>query len=147
MELAGCNFKHCIQFSEEFGYTQFFVFYLHAFDAQAYDVDGGERNISASDGCFRSETVFEYTCAASHGCHFVLITLRIVCFPFFTLVECSVQVQEVREETACGYFASKLVKIIVAVFRQITYATFLFPYLDREDGSLAIAYALIGAFQ
>lgn len=56
----------------------------------------------------------------------VHITLWVVCTPFFALVECCVEVEEVREETAGCHLTGKLVKIVVAVFRQITYASFHF---------------------
>ena len=75
------------------------------------------------------------------------IALRIVRIPIFALVEGRVEIQEVREETTGGDLAGQLVKIVVTVFRQIAYASFLFPYLDGEDGGFSVSYPLIGAFQ
>ena len=107
--------------------------------ARRTSVDCGERQVAASDGCLGAETVFEYACTASHGGYFVLVAFRVVGFPVVTLVEGGVQVQEVREETACGDLAGKLVEVVVAVFGQIAYAAFLFPYLNGEDGRFAVA--------
>ena len=77
----------------------------------------------------------------------MLVAFRVIGFPVLALVEGGVQVQEVREETACGDLAGKLVEVVVAVFGQIAYAAFLFPYLNREYGCFAVTYTLIGAFQ
>ena len=65
----------------------------------------------------------------------------------FALVEGRVEVEEIREETACRYFASQPIKVVVPVFGQITYAALLLPDLDGEDGRLAIAHASISGFQ
>ena len=77
----------------------------------------------------------------------MLVAFRIISIPLLVLVEGGVQVQEVREETACGDLARKFVEVVVSVFGQIAYAAFLFPYLDREDGRFAVAHALVRAFQ
>ena len=120
---------------------------MHAFDGEAYDIDRREREVTAPDRCFRTETILEYTGTASHGRYLVDIALRIVRFPILALVEGRVEIQEVREETTGGDLAGQLVKIVVAVFRQIAYASFLFPYLDREDSRLTVADPAICAFQ
>ena len=59
------------------------------------------------------------------------------------MVVWSVKIDEVREETACGNLACKLVKVIVPVLREIADAPFLLPDLDREDGCRAVADALV----
>jgi len=147
MKLKGRGFQHFIQLCEETGNPLFFIFNVHAFDCQTYDVDRRERQVAASDRCFRSETVFEYAGTASHSRHFVFVTFGIVGSPVFMLVECGIQVQEVREEAAGSHFAGQFIQVIVPVFRQITYAPFLFPYLDRENGGFTVADTPVCAFQ
>lgn len=71
------------------------------------------------------------------------ISLRVISPPFRALVECRVEVQEIREETSCGNLAGELVKVIVRVFRQIADAALLLPDLDREDGGGTIADTLV----
>ena len=109
VQLACGDFEHGIQFCEETGDPLLPVFYSHAFDGQADNVDGGERDVSPSDGCFGTEAVFEYACTASHGSYFVFVAFRVIGFPILTLVEGGVQVQEVGEETAGGDLACQLV--------------------------------------
>ena len=75
------------------------------------------------------------------------ITLGIIGTPFTILVIGSVKIQEVREEAACRHLAGKLVEIVVRVLWEIVDTPFLFPYLDGEDGGLAIAHSLIGTVQ
>ena len=58
-------------------------------------------------------------------------------------VECSVEVQEIREEPAGGHFACKPVQVVVPVLRQIADTALLFPYLDRENGSGAVSDAFV----
>ena len=147
MQLACGDVEHGIQLGEETGDALFLIRNAHALYGKAHNVDCGERQVAASDGCLGAETVLEYACTASHGGYFVLVAFRVVGFPVVTLVEGGVQVQEVREETACGDLAGKLVEVVVAVFGQIAYAAFLFPYLNGEDGRFAVAHALVRAFQ
>ncbi len=85
---------------------------------------------------FSAPTVFEYTCAAPHGRDFPLVTLRIVGTPLLVLVEGSVEVEEVREETTGSYLAGQLVEVVVAIFLQIVYATLFLPDLD---GKMAVS--------
>ena len=59
------------------------------------------------------------------------------------VVERSVKVHEVREETSCGHLAGKLVKVVVAVFRQVAYSALLLPDLDREDCGRAVTDAFV----
>ena len=63
------------------------------------------------------------------------------------LVECGIQVQEVGEETSGSHFACQFVKVVVAVLRQIAYATFFLPYLYREDGGGSAAYTLVSGVE
>ena len=119
---------------------------MHALDSQSYDIDRREGDITSSDRSLWSETVLEYTGTASHGRYLVDIALRVVRIPILALVEGRVEIQEVREEATGGDLAGQLVKIVVTVFRQIAYASFLFPYLDREDSGLAVTYASVSAF-
>lgn len=147
VQLACGHFEHTIQLGKEPGDALFFVFDVHALNAQTDDVDGRERDVAASDGGLRSETVFEYTGTASHGSNFMLVAFRVIGFPVLALVEGGVQVQEVREETPCRHLAGQLVEVVVAVFRQVAHTPFLFPYLDGEDGGFSVSYPLIGAFQ
>ena len=147
VQLAGGDVEHGVQLGKEEGDALLLVRYVHALYGKADDVDCGERDVSSADGCFRAEAVFKHTCTASHGGDFVLVAFRVVGSPVVAAVEGGVQIQEVREETACGDFAGKLVEVVVAVFGQVAYAAFLFPYLNGEDGCLAVSYALIRAFQ
>ena len=147
MQLACGHLKHGIQLGKEPGDTLFLVFYVHTLDSYADNIDGRERDVAASDGGLRSETVFEYTGTASHGSNFMLVAFRVIGFPVLALVEGGVQVQEVREETPCRHLAGQLVEVVVAVFRQVAHTPFLFPYLDGEDGGFSVSYPLIGAFQ
>ena len=59
------------------------------------------------------------------------------------VVERSVEVNEVREESACRYLACELVEVVVAVLREVAYASLLLPDLDREDGGRAVAHAFV----
>ena len=75
------------------------------------------------------------------------ITLRVILPPFFTSVECRVQVQKIREETTCRHLASQPVKIIIAVGWQITHPAFFLPNLNWKDSRFAIPHTPIGALQ
>ena len=119
------------------------ILYAHTFDSELNDVDGGEREVSAADGCLRSEAVLEHAGTASHCRHFPLISLRVVSLPEFVMVERSVEIHEVREETACRDLAGELVKIVVAVFREVAHASLLLPYLDWEDGCGTVAHTFV----
>ena len=119
------------------------VLYVHALDGELHDVDRGEREVASSDRCLWSESVLEYSCAASHCSYLPLVSLRILRVPELMLVERSVEVDEVREEAACRNLACKFVKVVVAVLRQVAYAALLLPDLDREDGGRTVAHAFI----
>ena len=75
------------------------------------------------------------------------ITLRIIGTPVFALVECRVEVEEVREETASCNLAGKLVKVVVTVFRKVVYPSFLFPDLNRENRRGFITHSPVGRTQ
>ena len=59
------------------------------------------------------------------------------------VVERSIEVYEVREESACRNLACELVEVIVAVLGKVADAPLLFPYLDREDGGRPVSYTFI----
>ena len=63
------------------------------------------------------------------------------------LVEGGIKVQEVGEESPCRHLARQTVQVVVAVIWQIAHAPFLLPNLYGEDGSLAVAHALVGAVE
>ena len=138
-ELLRRNVQDVVEFVEELRDSRFLVFNAHAFDCQTDNIHGRETDIAPSYRSLRSEPVLENTCAAAHCRHFMHISLRVISPPFRALVECRVEVQEIREETSCGNLAGELVKVIVRVFRQIADAALLLPDLDREDGSGTIA--------
>ena len=141
------RFQHRVQFFEECVDTFLAVFDVHAFNGEAYDVDGRERKVTAADRSFLAEAVFKHTGAASHRCHFIPIAERVVGIPFFVFVERSVEVEEVREETACRNLAGELEQVVVAILRQIVHAAFLFPYLNRENGRRAVAHTFVGGVE
>ena len=143
VELLCRDLEHVVKLLEECVDPVFLILYLHTFDRELHYVHCGERKVSAADRCLRSEAVLEHTCAASHCSNLVLVSLRIVRSPELVVVVWSVKVHEVREETACRYLACKLVKVIVAVFRKVAYASFLLPDLDREDRCGTVSYALV----
>ena len=110
MQLACGHLEHTIQLGKEPGDALFFVFDVHALNAQTDDVDGRERDVAASDGGLRSETVFEYTGTASHGSNFMLVAFRVIGFPVLALVEGGVQVQD------CLLYTSGVAIIVFSVF-------------------------------
>ena len=147
IELFCSDVENIVELGKEHVYALLLVFYTHALDGEFHDVNGREAQVTTSDAGLFAPTVFEYTCAATHGCNFPLVTLRIVGTPLLILVEGGIEVEEVREEATCSYLASQLVEVVVTIFLHIVNATLLFPNLDREDGSFAITYTLIGAKQ
>ena len=104
-QLFGGSFQHDVELFEERFDAFLAAFDVHALDGKAYDVDGRERKVAAADRRFLAETVFKYTGAASHCRYLILIALRVVGIPFLVGVERSVEVEEVREETACRHLA------------------------------------------
>ena len=147
VELLGCDVEDIVELGKEHVDALLFVFDAHALDGELHDVDGREAQVTAGDAGLLAPAVFEHAGTAAHGCNLPLVALRIISTPLLVLVEGGVEVQEVREETAGCYLARQLVEVVVSVLRQIVYASLLLPYLDREDGCFAIAYALIGALQ
>ena len=63
------------------------------------------------------------------------------------LVESGVEVHEIGEETACCHLASKLVQVIVAVFRLVAHTALRLPYLDGEYRRSAVAHTLVGGIE
>ena len=147
VQLACGDVEHGVELGEEAGNAFLGLGDVHALDGQTDDVDGGERQVSSSDRRLRTETVLEDAGAASHGGYFVQVSLRVVGLPFLALVEGGIQVEEVGEEATGCYLAGQLVEVVVAIVRQIADAPFLFPDLDGEDGSFAIAHTAVGAVQ
>ena len=76
--------------------------------------------------CLFAESVLEDASAASHRSHFVHVSPGVVGTPFGALIESRVEIEKVREESACRDLAGEPVQVVVAVFRQIAYAAFLF---------------------
>ena len=147
VQLLGCDIQQVVELGKEHVDALLLVLDAHAFDGELHDVDGREAQVASCDAGLLAPAVFEYAGAASHGCYLPLVALRVVSSPLLVLVECGIQVQEVREETACCHLACKLVEVVVSVLRQIVDASLLLPNLDREDGCLAVAHAVVGAEQ
>ena len=143
VELGSCNFEHIVELSKELADTLFLILNIHALDSQAHDVDSREREVTTGDRSLWSEAILEYSCAASHSSHLVVVALRIVCTPLLVLVECSIKVEEVREESASCHLASQLIEVVVWIFRKIVNATLLLPNLNWEDSCFAISYTLV----
>ena len=118
-----------------------------AFDGKTHNVDGTEGKIATPNGSLWTKTIFEHTGATPHCCHFVIITMRVICTPLLILVVGGIEIEEVREETTGSDLASQLIEVVVAVLRQIVHATLLLPNLNREDGCFAIAHAFERALQ
>ena len=147
VQLTGSNLEQAVELCKEHCNTLFLILHIHALNGKTHNVDCREREVTAAYRCLGAEAVLVHTCAATHRSHLVEVTFGVVGSPLLTLVECGIKVQEVGEETACSNLTSELIEVVVAVTRQIAYATFLFPYLYGEDGSLAIAHATVCAVQ
>ena len=116
VELLGCDVEDVVELGKEHVDALLLVLDAHALDGEFHDIDGRETQVTTSDAGLLAPTVFEYTCAATHGRDFPLVTLRIVGTPLLVLVESSVEVEEVREETTGCYLAGQLVEVVVAIF-------------------------------
>ena len=103
------------------------AFGLHGFDCELDKVDSREGKVASSDRGLRPETVAIDTGAASHSSNFVDIAFWIVRFPCIILVEGSVEIEEVREETPCTHLAGILIEVIVSVLGEIADASFFLP--------------------
>ena len=147
VELFGCDFEHVVEFGEEHVDTLLLIRLLHTFDGEFHDVDGREGDVTAADGCSRTEAVLEHACATAHCSYFVDVALRVVSPPVGILVVGGVEVQEVGEEPSCRDFTGQLVEVEVTVLGQVVHAALLLPDLDGEDGRLAAAYTLVGGEQ
>ena len=62
-------------------------------------------------------------------------------------VERGIQINKVREKTTGCHLAGILIKVVIAVGRQITHAPLLFPDLNRKDGSFAVAHPFVSTTQ
>ena len=147
VQLLGSDIQQVVELGKEHVDALLLVLDAHALDGELHDVDGREAQVATCDAGLLAPAVLEYAGTATHGSNLPLVALRVVSSPLLVLVECSIQVQEVREETAGCHLACKLVEVVVSVLRQIVYASLLLPYLDREDGCLAVAHAVVGAEQ
>ena len=63
------------------------------------------------------------------------------------VVECRVEVDEVGEEASGCDLAGLVVEVVVGVSLLVVHAAFLFPYLDRENGSGSVAHAFVCGLQ
>ena len=147
VKLLCCNLQHLVELCKEHVYTLLLVLLLAALQRQFHYVDGREAQVSATDAGLWSESVLKHTCAASHCGHLVYVALWVVGLPLLVLIECSVQIQEVREESAGCNLTGQLIEVEVAILGQIVHAALLLPYLNGEDGGLAVTHALVGAQQ
>ena len=62
-------------------------------------------------------------------------------------VERGVQIDEIRKKTTGRHLAGILVKVVVAVGRQIAHTPLLFPDLNREDSRFAVAHPFVSTTQ
>ena len=81
MELKGGYVEHAVELLKELLYALFAVADVHDLYSQAHNVNGGKGEIAPSYRRFFAITVFKNACAASHGCHFIFVTLRVVGTP------------------------------------------------------------------
>ena len=147
VELTGGDFEDVVETLEE-GVDAFgLVTDTYALDGDTDYVDGREAEVASADGCLFSVAVFEYAGAATHCRDFIDVSFRIVGTPFFVLVECRVEIDEVREETAGSHLACEFEEIAVGVFRKIADSAFLFPDLDWKYGCRSVAYAFVGSVE
>ncbi len=107
VQLLGCDIQDVVQLGKEHVDALLLVLDAHALDGELHDVDGREAQVTSCDAGLLAPAVFEYAGAATHGCDLPLVALRIVSTPLLVLVECGIEVEEVREETAGCYLASQ----------------------------------------
>ena len=147
VELLRRHLQHVVELGKELPYALLLVVDAATFQRHAHQVDGREREVAAAYRRLRPEAVFKHTRAAAHRGHLVLIALRIVGTPLVALVERCVEVEEIGEEPARRHLAGQLIEVEVAVFGQVVHAALLLPYLNGENGRLAVADAIVGAQQ
>ena len=147
MELTGSDLQNVIEFLEEGVDALLLILDSHTLYAETHNVDCGETEIAAADGCFFPVTVFENAGAATHRRDFPFVTLGVVGTPVFMYIISGVEVYEIREETAGGDFAGLMVKIVVGISLLIVYAPFLLPDLYGEDGGGAVAHTFVCRFE
>ena len=63
------------------------------------------------------------------------------------MIERSIEIEEVREETTCRYLTSQLIEVVVRVTWQVVDTTLLFPDLDWEDSCSMVAHTLVSRMQ
>ena len=147
VELFGCHFEHIIEFGKEHIDALLLVLLIHTLYGKLHNVDGGEGEVTTSDGSLGSETILEHTCTTTHRGHLVYIALRVVSTPLAILIIRSIEVQEVGEESTCRHLTSQLIQVEVTILGQIVHTTLLLPNLNGEDSSLASTHALISRKQ
>ena len=137
------NLEHFIQLSKKTSNPFAFVSNIHTFYRQPNDIDCRKRNISTPYRRFFSETIFKNAGTTSHCRHFIFITLRIIDTPFFMIIESCIQIQEIRKKTTGTYLTCQFIKVIIPVFRQVTYSTFFLPYLYGKNSCRPVTYTFI----
>mgnify|MGYP006916025813 CR=1 FL=1 len=144
VELLCGNLQRPVELLEELLQAEGLVGLLvHSLDCKLDDVDRGEGEVAAADGSLGAELVAVNAGTAAHSRDLVDITLGVVLLPGVILVEGCVEVQEVREEPACGHLAGILVEVVVLVAGEVADSSFLLPYLDREDCGGAVAHSFV----
>ena len=144
VELLSHEFAHLVETEHEDLDTLLNRRLRHSLDSESNNIDSGKREVTTTNGSLRAEAVLEHTSAATHCSYLIVVTLWIIWSPLLMVVERSIEVEEVREETAGRHLACQLVEVVVRVARQVVDTTLLLPDLDREDSSSMVAHALVG---
>ena len=147
VELQGSDVKDLVEFLEEGIDTFRLILDTHALDGETGEVDSGEGEIASCNGRLGTETVLVDPGTATHRCDLVDVSFRVFGLPFRILVERCVQIEEVREETACRDLAGELIKVIVGIAGQVRDTTLFLPDLDGEDGGLTVSDTLVRGVQ
>ena len=146
-QLTSGNFKNLIEFGKKGIDPVVPIFYRHALYGKPYQIDGGKREIAPTDRGLFTETIFKNAGTASHCGNLVFIPFGIIFPPQLVPVERCIEIDEIRKKATSGYFAGIPIQIVITIGGQITYPSFLFPYLYGEYGRRAVPYSLISAYQ
>ena len=147
VELLCHKFAHLVQTEHEDLDTLFERRFRHSLDSESHDIDGCKREVSTTNGSLWAKAILEDTCATSHCSYLVVVTFRIIWSPLFMMIERSIEIEEVREETTCRYLTSQLIEVVVRVTWQVVDTTLLFPDLDWEDSCSMVAHTLVSRMQ
>ena len=147
VELFCHKFAHLVQTEHEDLNSLFERRFRHSLDSESHDIDGCKREVTSANGSLRAKAILEDTCAASHCSYLVVVTFRIVWSPLLMMIERSIEVEEVREETTCRHLAGQLIEVVVRVTWQVVDTTLLFPDLDWEDSCSMVAHTLVSRMQ